>query len=150
MTFYFDGFLLTHGILLGSASRRGSWWFWETRNGASREKSRRRRKSPEEYDLSPELRLCDFFLTWIFWIFSAYSGRRGYRLFIQAYQLILWKQCYVLVHEKGFPVDLEVIFLLPIFSTGSTNGYKESGERPLGVTATVAGRQVRRVARRSR
>ncbi|KAF3399262.1 RNA polymerase I-specific transcription initiation factor rrn7 [Talaromyces pinophilus] len=36
-----------------------------------------------------------------------YTGRQGYRLFIQAYQLILWKQCRALITQKGFPADIE-------------------------------------------
>ncbi|KAJ5170308.1 uncharacterized protein N7500_003091 [Penicillium coprophilum] len=36
-------------------------------------------------------------------------GRPAYTLFLQIYQLILWKQCDVLVHEHGFPEELEVI-----------------------------------------
>ncbi|KAH8700456.1 putative RNA polymerase I-specific transcription initiation factor Rrn7 [Talaromyces proteolyticus] len=38
---------------------------------------------------------------------KTFTGRRGYRLFVQAYQLILWTQCHALIHEKGFPTDLE-------------------------------------------
>ncbi|KAJ5446457.1 Ubiquitin supergroup [Penicillium cf. griseofulvum] len=36
-------------------------------------------------------------------------GRPAYTLFLQIYQLILWKQCDVLVHEHGFPEELELI-----------------------------------------
>lgn len=38
----------------------------------------------------------------------AYRGRQAATLFLQAYQLILWKQCYALVHEHGFPEQFEV------------------------------------------
>ncbi|KAL1970682.1 hypothetical protein VTN77DRAFT_4326 [Rasamsonia byssochlamydoides] len=40
---------------------------------------------------------------------KTYRGRQAYRLFIQAYQLILWKQCHALVHKKGFPSDIETV-----------------------------------------
>lgn len=41
-----------------------------------------------------------------FWI--AYRGQRAYSLFLQIYQLILWKQCHALVHDRGFPAQFEV------------------------------------------
>ncbi|KAL1985585.1 hypothetical protein VTN96DRAFT_7565 [Rasamsonia emersonii] len=40
---------------------------------------------------------------------KTYRGRQAYRLFIQAYQLILWKQCHALVHKQGFPADIETV-----------------------------------------
>ncbi|CAI7621081.1 unnamed protein product [Penicillium glandicola] len=36
-------------------------------------------------------------------------GRPAYTLFLQIYQLILWKQCHVLVHDHGFPEEFEVV-----------------------------------------
>ncbi|KAJ5920364.1 hypothetical protein N7516_011222 [Penicillium verrucosum] len=36
-------------------------------------------------------------------------GRPAYTLFLQTYQLILWKQCHILVHDHGFPEELEVV-----------------------------------------
>ena len=30
-------------------------------------------------------------------------------MFLQSYQFILWKQCYILVHEKEFPGELEIV-----------------------------------------
>ena len=30
-------------------------------------------------------------------------------MFLQSYQFILWKQCYILVHEKDFPRELEIV-----------------------------------------
>ncbi|CAG7977530.1 unnamed protein product [Penicillium nalgiovense] len=36
-------------------------------------------------------------------------GRPAYTLFLQIYQLILWKQCHALVHEHGFPEELEIV-----------------------------------------
>ncbi|CAI7586987.1 unnamed protein product [Penicillium viridicatum] len=36
-------------------------------------------------------------------------GRPAYTLFLQIYQLILWKQCHILVHDHGFPEELEVV-----------------------------------------
>jgi RNA polymerase I-specific transcription initiation factor RRN7 len=35
-----------------------------------------------------------------------YRGIKAYRLFLQAYQHILWKQCRSLIREKGFPAEL--------------------------------------------
>ena len=35
-----------------------------------------------------------------------YGGKKAYRLFLQAYQHILWKQCHALVHGKGFSAEL--------------------------------------------
>ncbi|KAL1957447.1 hypothetical protein VTO42DRAFT_6015 [Malbranchea cinnamomea] len=40
---------------------------------------------------------------------KVYSGSKAYQLFLEAYQLILWKQCYALIHEKGLPQELEAI-----------------------------------------
>ncbi|KAJ5788546.1 hypothetical protein N7457_003536 [Penicillium paradoxum] len=36
-------------------------------------------------------------------------GRPAYTLFLQIYQLILWKQCHALVHKLGFPEELEIV-----------------------------------------
>ncbi|KAI9880099.1 MAG: Pol I core factor CF [Pleopsidium flavum] len=38
-----------------------------------------------------------------------YRGPKAFELYLQAYQLILWKQCFWLVHTKGFPAELENI-----------------------------------------
>jgi RNA polymerase I-specific transcription initiation factor RRN7 len=35
-----------------------------------------------------------------------YRGPRAYKLFLQAYQHVIWKQCYALVHQKGLPAEL--------------------------------------------
>lgn len=35
-------------------------------------------------------------------------GKKGYELYLKCIQLILRKQVWVLVHEKGFPAELEV------------------------------------------
>ena len=40
--------------------------------------------------------------------FQAFRGERGLKLYLQAYQHVLWKQCYTLIHEKGFPAELWV------------------------------------------
>ncbi|OQD75094.1 hypothetical protein PENDEC_c008G00131 [Penicillium decumbens] len=40
---------------------------------------------------------------------KTYRGRRAATLFLQAYQLILWKQCHALVHDHGFPDQFEAI-----------------------------------------
>ncbi|KIX97599.1 uncharacterized protein Z520_06377 [Fonsecaea multimorphosa CBS 102226] len=36
-------------------------------------------------------------------------GAKAYQLFLQSWQFILWKQCYVLVHQKGLPAELWAI-----------------------------------------
>ncbi|KAI1987607.1 hypothetical protein LOZ54_003503 [Ophidiomyces ophidiicola] len=38
-----------------------------------------------------------------------YYGSQAYQLFLEAYQLVLWKQCYAFIHEKGLPTELEII-----------------------------------------
>jgi RNA polymerase I-specific transcription initiation factor RRN7 len=37
------------------------------------------------------------------------SGREAQELYLQCYQLVLWKQCYWLVQVKGFPGELETV-----------------------------------------
>lgn len=37
------------------------------------------------------------------------SGRDARELYLQCYQLILWKQCFWLVNVKGFPKELETV-----------------------------------------
>ena len=36
-------------------------------------------------------------------------GKEARDLYLQCYQLILWKQCFWLVKEKGFPKELETV-----------------------------------------
>ncbi|KAJ5586896.1 uncharacterized protein N7459_002661 [Penicillium hispanicum] len=38
---------------------------------------------------------------------KTYRGQQAQTLFLQAYQLILWKQCHALVHNHGFPEQFE-------------------------------------------
>ncbi|KAF3394686.1 RNA polymerase I-specific transcription initiation factor rrn7 [Penicillium rolfsii] len=38
---------------------------------------------------------------------KTYRGRKAHTLFLQAYQLILWKQCHALIHDHGFPEQFE-------------------------------------------
>ncbi|EEP81687.1 predicted protein [Uncinocarpus reesii 1704] len=38
-----------------------------------------------------------------------YSGSEAYQLFLEVYQLIIWKQCHTLIHQKGLPAELELI-----------------------------------------
>ncbi|XHF97989.1 hypothetical protein AWENTII_001562 [Aspergillus wentii] len=38
---------------------------------------------------------------------KTYRGRQAYGLFLQAYQLVLWKQCHAFVHGQGFPAEFE-------------------------------------------
>ena len=37
------------------------------------------------------------------------SGSEARELFLECYQLILWKQCHWLINIKGFPKDLETV-----------------------------------------
>ena len=37
------------------------------------------------------------------------SGREGRELYLECYQLLLWKQCHWLVSVKGFPSELETV-----------------------------------------
>lgn len=37
------------------------------------------------------------------------SGSEARKLYLQSYQLILWKQCHWLVNVKGFPKELETV-----------------------------------------
>lgn len=38
-----------------------------------------------------------------------YRGATATELYLQSYQLILWKQCYALVHTTGLPAELETV-----------------------------------------
>ncbi|KAF7597094.1 Pol I core factor CF [Aspergillus hancockii] len=38
---------------------------------------------------------------------KTYRGRQACSLFLQVYQLILWKQCHALVQDQGFPAQFE-------------------------------------------
>lgn len=40
---------------------------------------------------------------------TVFSGKEANDLYLQCYQLILWKQCFWLVEEKGFPKELETV-----------------------------------------
>ncbi|KAG5217557.1 RNA polymerase I-specific transcription initiation factor [Trichophyton interdigitale] len=40
---------------------------------------------------------------------KTYHGSDAFQLFLEAYQLLLWKQCHALVHVKGLPSELEGI-----------------------------------------
>jgi RNA polymerase I-specific transcription initiation factor RRN7 len=37
---------------------------------------------------------------------KVYRGPPAYKLFLQAYQHIIWKQCYALIHKKSLPPEL--------------------------------------------
>lgn len=36
-----------------------------------------------------------------------YSGHQAVQVYLQSYQLVLWKQCYSLIHTIGLPPELE-------------------------------------------
>ncbi|PYI04964.1 RNA polymerase I-specific transcription initiation factor Rrn7 [Aspergillus sclerotiicarbonarius CBS 121057] len=40
---------------------------------------------------------------------KTYRGRQAYSLFLQTYQLVLWKQCHALVQNRGFPSQFEAV-----------------------------------------
>lgn len=40
---------------------------------------------------------------------KAYHGRASTELYLHCYQLILWKQCYALIHTIGLPPELESV-----------------------------------------
>ncbi|KAJ5444258.1 uncharacterized protein N7458_008130 [Penicillium daleae] len=40
---------------------------------------------------------------------KTYRGRKAHTVFLQAYQLILWKQCHALIHDHGFPEQFEAV-----------------------------------------
>ncbi|OOF97187.1 hypothetical protein ASPCADRAFT_165775 [Aspergillus carbonarius ITEM 5010] len=40
---------------------------------------------------------------------KTYRGRQAYSLFLQVYQLVLWKQCHALVQNRGFPSQFEAV-----------------------------------------
>ncbi len=41
-------------------------------------------------------------------LYTEFQGHRGFELYLQCYQLLLWKQSYWLIHSKGFPKEVEV------------------------------------------
>ncbi|KAI4144159.1 MAG: hypothetical protein LQ341_002715 [Variospora aurantia] len=40
---------------------------------------------------------------------KTYHGSKALELYLQSYQLILWKQCHTLVHSIGLPPELEIV-----------------------------------------
>lgn len=42
-------------------------------------------------------------------VYVVTRGKEAKELYLQCYQLILWKQCFWLVHQKGFPTELETV-----------------------------------------
>lgn len=42
-------------------------------------------------------------------VYIALRGKQARDLYLQCYQLILWKQCHWLVNKKGFPKELETV-----------------------------------------
>lgn len=65
-----------------------------------------------------------------------YRGQRAYRLFLQIYQLILWKQCYALIHDRGFPSQTEEVvrdlwaLRLDTFSEKLAGPAESTGDEP--------------------
>ncbi|OJD10497.1 ubiquitin-60S ribosomal protein L40 [Emergomyces pasteurianus Ep9510] len=58
---------------------------------------------------------------------KTYHGTQAYQLFLEAYQLILWKQCHTLVHAKGMPGELEVL-VKDLWSLRLPQLYSRSGD----------------------
>ena len=42
-------------------------------------------------------------------ILTVYTGKEASDLYLECYQLILWRHVYFLVHTKGFPAELETV-----------------------------------------
>ena len=70
------------------------------------------------------------------------SGREAQELYLECYQLILWKQCSWLVKIKGFPKELETVvrdlwgLRLRVFQEGSDRDGYESGVSVVGFTSS--------------
>ena len=59
---------------------------------------------------SPEVCRVLHFIVWIVIpnvLFKVYRGASAKELFLQAFQFILWKQCYTFIHTIGLPAELE-------------------------------------------
>ncbi|PGG99193.1 ubiquitin-60S ribosomal protein L40 [Blastomyces parvus] len=53
---------------------------------------------------------------------KTYHGTQAYQLFLEAYQLILWKQCHALVHGKGMPALVKDLWALRLPQLYSRSG----------------------------
>ncbi|PGH16823.1 ubiquitin-60S ribosomal protein L40 [Helicocarpus griseus UAMH5409] len=58
---------------------------------------------------------------------KTYHGPQAYQLFLEAYQLLLWKQCHALVVGKGMPAELEAI-VKDLWTLRLPKLYSRSGE----------------------
>ena len=73
-------------------------------------------------------------------ISKVFKGRKAYKLFLQAWQFVLWKQCYALVHGKGLPGELwEVVRSLWELRVERLVGRYEDVVDVAGVEGTQAG-----------
>jgi RNA polymerase I-specific transcription initiation factor RRN7 len=77
---------------------------------------------------------------------TVFSGKEANDLYLQCYQLILWKQCYWLVKEKGFPEELETIVrdlwglrIRLLFGKRDEEGGYGSGRGTLGFSSQSEG-----------
>jgi RNA polymerase I-specific transcription initiation factor RRN7 len=74
------------------------------------------------------------------------SGKEASELYLQCYQLILWKQCFWLVGKKGFPKELETVVrdlwglrVRLLFGEKGDEGGYGSGTGTLGFSSTSEG-----------
>jgi len=75
--------------------------------GTQGRKTRQKRETREK--VSRSNRTSEARLSVVLMPLAVYRGPKAFELYLEAYQLILWKQCYWLVHTKGFPAELETI-----------------------------------------
>lgn len=73
-------------------------------------------------------------------VLRVFKGRRAYKLFLQAWQYVLWKQCHALVHVKGLPTELwEVVRELWTLMVERLAGRYEDVPNVAGIEQTSAG-----------
>ncbi len=69
-----------------------------------------------------------------------FKGRKAYKLFLQAWQFILWKQCHAFVHVRGLPAQLwEVVRELWALRVSKLAHRYESVTNVAGLEQAVAG-----------
>lgn len=91
-------------VCVGPTSRRGSRRFWDSGSEAPSEEGEGGEVA-KKYAMSLSL---DSWPPSLISAKTAYRGRQAATLFLQSYQLILWKQSHALVHNHGFPKQFEV------------------------------------------
>lgn len=97
-------------VRVGPTSRRGSRRFWHSGSEAPGEEGEGGEVA-KEYAMSLS---CDPWPASLIFAKTAYRGRQAATLFLQSYQLILWKQSYALIQNHGFPKQFEVSVRNPV------------------------------------